>query len=240
MIRKYPAIAFVLAVLSAGTAFPKPKPVVNDTITVEQTPDKITIKGGRGRKIASDKFALSKDGWYIVKVAYTGDAVTTCQLSLITQAMLAKKESMIIGGVFTNWIGPDTTEKVLSQGLSKSEDHVIFVEDVEGPWTVEILKSPKPVPVSSDLTFSGTTGKVTPFFHLNPGAVKFTINQKLKGRFSARIEVNLINADTGAYVANLCHNATEPTQTAKVDVKVAGSYILEVIGGDTWDISYAQ
>jgi hypothetical protein len=66
------------------------------------------------------------------------------------------------------------------------------------------------------------------------------MNQKLKGRFSSRLEVNLVNADTGAYVTNLCHNSTEPTPRAKVDISEAGNYILEVIGGDTWEISYAQ
>jgi hypothetical protein len=41
-------------------------------------------------------------------------------------------------------------------------------------------------------------------------------------------------------VSNLCHNAIQPTQMATVDVPVAGNYILEVIGGDTWDVSYTQ
>jgi hypothetical protein len=236
MNRKHPAIIFAIAMLSAATAFPKP--VVADKITVQQGPDKIVITGGRGHKIASDKFALSEDGWYILKVSYTGAEISTCQLSLATQAMISAKET--IGGLLTNWIGPSTTEKIRFRGSVKSDDYMIFVDDAEGPWTVEILKSPKPEPVSGDLTFSRTTNKVTPFFHLKAGSATFTMNQKLKGRFSSRLEVNLVNADTGAYVTNLCHNSTDPTQTAKVDIKEAGNYILEVIGGDTWDISYAQ
>jgi hypothetical protein len=238
MIRKYPAIVFAMAMLAAATAFPKPKPVVADKITVQQDPDKIVITGGRGHKIASDKFALSQDGWYILRISYTGAEISTCQLSLATQAMITAKET--IGGLLTNWMGPSTTEMIRSRGFVKSDDYMIFVDDAEGPWTVEILKSPKPAPVSGDLTFSGTTNKVTPFFHLKAGSATFTMNQKLKGRFSSRLEVNLVNADTGAYVTNLCHNSTNPTLTAKADIKEAGNYVLEVIGGDTWDISYAQ
>ena len=236
MIRKYPTIIFVAAVLAAANAFSKP--VVADNITVNQTAEKITIVGGRGKRIASDKFALSKDGWYIIKISYTGAKISTCQLSLVTQAMITAKPT--IGEMLTNWMEPNTTEKILHQGMVKSEDYLIYVDEAEGPWTVEILKSPKPTPVSGDTTFSGTTDKVTPFFHLKTGSAKFTMNQKRKGRFSARLEVNLINADTGAHVSNLCHNAVEPTQNATVEIREAGNYILEVIGGDTWDISYAQ
>jgi len=235
-IRKYPAIIFATTILSAATAFPKP--VVADKITVQQGPDKIVITGGQGKKITSDRFALSKDGWYILKISYTGAEISTCQLSLATQAMVTAKDT--VGGLITNWMGPSTSEKIECQGWLKSDDYMIFVDEADGPWTVEILKSPKPEPVSGDLTFSGTTGKVTPFFHLKAGSATFTMNQKLKGRFSARLEVNLVNADTGAYVTNLCHNSTNPTLTAKVNISNAGTYILEVIGGDTWEISYAQ
>jgi hypothetical protein len=79
---------------------------------------------------------------------------------------------------------------------------------------------------------------VTPFFHLNKGSAVFTMHQKLKGQFSSRLEINLINADRGVFVTNLCHNATEPTQTAKADIPATGNYILEVSGGDNWDVSY--
>ena len=236
MIRKYPIIILVAAMLSAAIA--SSKPVVTDNITVSQTAEKVVITGGRGKRIASDKFALSKDGWYIIRTSYTGAEISTCQLSLVTQAMITAKQTIV--EMLTNWMGPNTTEKILHQGLVKSEDHMIYVDEAEGPWTVEILKSPKPTPVSGDTTFSGTTNKVTPFFHLKAGSAKFTMNQKRKGQFSPRLEVNLINADTGAHVSNLCHNAVEPTQNAKVDIREAGNYILEVIGGDTWDVSYTQ
>ncbi len=236
MIRNYPVIIFVAALLSAATA--SSKPVVPDKITVNQTADKIIVTGGKGRNIASGRFALSKDGWYVIKISYTGAEVSVCQLSLATQAMVAAKQT--IGGLLTNWMGPNTTEMIRHRGSVMSDDYVVYVDDAEGPWTVEILKSPKPAPVSGDTTFSGTTDKVTPFFHLNAGPARFTMNQKRKGQFSSRIEVNLVNADTGAYVGNLCHNATEPTQKASVDIREAGNYILEVIGGDTWDVSYTQ
>jgi hypothetical protein len=236
MFHKFPAIVFVAVVLSAATALSKP--VVPDKITVDQAADKVTVTGGKGGKIASDKFSLSKDGWYIIKISYTGAPVSTCQLSLVTQAMITGKET--IGGMLTNWMGPSTTEKILHQGSVKSDDYMIYVDEAEGPWTVEILKSPKPTPVSAETTFSGTTNKVTPFFHLKAGAATFTMNQKPKGQFSARLAVDLVNADTGAHVSYLCHNSTQPTQTAKADIPAEGNYVLEVIGGDTWDISYSQ
>ncbi|MGD0591998.1 MAG: hypothetical protein ABSA44_14555 [Bacteroidota bacterium] len=233
---KYPVIIFVVAILFAVTALSKQGVAAN--ITVNQTADKITITGGKGKKIASDKFALNKDGWYIIKTSYTGADVSVCQLSLVTQTMITNKQT--IGGLLTNWIGPNTTEKIQHKGSVKSEDYMIYVEDAGGPWTAEILKSPKPTPISSNTTFTGTTNKVTPFFHLKKGSAKFTMHQKLKGKFSSRLEIDLINADTGAFVSYLCHNAIEPTQTAKADIPAAGTYILEVSGGDNWDVSYAQ
>jgi hypothetical protein len=236
MIRKYPTIIFVAAVLSAANAFSKPG--ASDKVTVNQAADKITITGGRGEKIASDKFSLSKNGWYIIKISYTGAETSICQLSLVTQATITAEET--VGGMLTNWMGPSTTEKILHRGSVQSEDYMIFVEDAGGPWTVEILKSPKLTAVSGDTTFSGTTNKVTPCFHLKAGSAKFTMNQKRKGQFSSRLEVNLVNADTGSYVSNLCHNETEPTLNATVEIPDAGNYILEVFGGDAWDVSYAQ
>ena len=95
MIHRYPVVIFLAAVLSAAAAFSKP--VVPDKITVNQTADTITITGGKGKSIASDKFALSKDGWYIMKVSYTGGTVSICQLSLVTQTMITAKQT--IGGL---------------------------------------------------------------------------------------------------------------------------------------------
>jgi hypothetical protein len=224
-------VAFIVtAVVSKSEAAAK--------ITVTQTADKITITGDKGKKIASDKFALSKDGWYIIKVSYTGADVSICQLSLVTQKMITNKET--VGGLLTNWIGPNTTERIRSKGSAKSEDYMIYLEEAGGPWTIEILKNPKPTPVSSKTTFSGTTNKVTPFFHLKKGSTAFTMHQKLKGQFSSRLEINLYDANTGKYVSNLCHNATSPTLKSTVDIQEAGPYILEVVGGDSWDVSYKQ
>ncbi len=233
---KFFAVILVVAAVFSATAAKKPKPV--DPITVKQTADKITITGARGKKITSEKFALSKDGWYIVKISYTGPAVSTCQLSLATQAMVTAKDT--IGGLLTNWMGPSTAELIKHKGIMKSEDYMIYVDDAEGPWTIEILKSPKPAPVSTATTFSGTSDKVTPFFHLKKGPAKFTMNQKPKGKFSARLWVILINADTGSFVTELCHNAEEPTLKAKADIPAAGNYILQVAGGNSWDVSFTQ
>jgi hypothetical protein len=233
---KYLAIIVVAVVFIVATAASKSG--VTGKITVSQTADKITITGDKGKKIASDKFKLSKDGWYIIKIAYTGADISICQLSLVTQKMIIDKET--VGGLLTNWMSPNITEKIRSKGSAKSEDYMIYVEDAEGPWTIEILKNPKPTPLSDKTTFTGTTNKVTPFFHLKKGSTAFTMHQKLKGQFSSRLEINLYDAKTGKYVSNLCHNATSPTLKSTVDIQEAGPYILEVVGGDSWDVSYKQ
>ncbi len=231
------AVILIAAAVFSATAAKKPKPV--DPITVKQTADKITIAGARGHNITSDKFALSKDAWYIVKIAYTGPAVSTCQLSLATQAMVTAKDT--IGGLLTNWMGPSTTELIKHKGKMKSEDYMIYVDDAEGPWTVEITKNPKPAPVSPATTFSGTTNKLTPFFHLKKGPAKFVMNHKAgKGAFAPRLWVILFNADTGSYVSELCHNATEPTLKKTEDIPAAGNYVLQVEGGNSWDVSFTQ
>jgi hypothetical protein len=233
---KYLAIIVVVVAIIAAAAVSKSEAAVK--INVTQTADKITIAGNKGKKIASDKFALSKDGWYIIKVSYTGTDASICQLSLVNQKMITDKET--VGGLLTNWMGPNTTERIRSQGSAKSEDYMIYVEDAGGPWTIEILKNPKPTPVSSKTTFSGTTNKITPFFHLNKGSTTFTMHQKLKGQFSSRLEVGLYDANTGKFVSSLCHNDTSPTLKATADIPEAGTYILEVSGGDSWDVSYKQ
>ena len=230
---KFPAL--IVAVVFLAAAYVSQSAAAGK-INVTQTAEKITITGDKCKKIASDKFALSKDGWYIIKIAYKGADVSICQLSLATQKMITDKET--IGGLLTNWMGPMTTEKVLSKGSAKSEDYMIHIDDAEGPWTIEILKNPKSTPLSDRTTFSGTTNKVTPFFHLNKGSVAFTMHQKLKGQWSSRLEINLYDANTGKYVSNLCHNTTSPTLNSKVDIPQAGTYILEVIGGDSWDVSF--
>ncbi len=207
-------------------------------ITVKQTAEKITISGNKCKKATSDKFALSKDAWYIIKIAYTGKDVSICQLSLVNQKMIDEK--MTVGGMLTNWMGPNTTEIVRSKGSAKSEDYMIYVDDVGGPWTIEILKSPKPVTVSKETTFKGTKNTVTSFFHMNKGPASFTINQKLKSQWGSRINVSLYNADTGEFVANLCHNDDSPTQTANKEIPSAGAYVFEIVGGDSWQVSFKQ
>ena len=207
------------AALLAATALSEVGAASN--ITVNQTADKITITGGKGKKILSDKFALTKDGWYIIKISYTGPDVSVCQLSLATQTMVTKKQT--IGGMLTNWMGPNTTEKVQHKGSVESDDYMIYVDEAGGPWTVEIVMSPKPGPLSRATTFSGTTDKVTPFFTLRKGSAKFTMHQKLKAKFSSRLEVDLVNADTGALVSYLCHNAIEPVQTSTADIPAAAT-----------------
>jgi hypothetical protein len=66
------------------------------------------------------------------------------------------------------------------------------------------------------------------------------MHQKPKGQFSMRLEVALYDANTGKIVSDLCHNDASPTLEATVDIPEAGTYILEVSGGDNWDVSYKQ
>ena len=105
---------------------------------------------------------------------------------------------------------------------------------------VEILKNPKPTPVSITTTFSGTSNKVIPFFSLKKGSATFTMNQKLKGQFSLPLGLVLYDAVTGKFVSDLCHNDNSPTQKTTKDIPETGIYILEVIGCDSWEISYKQ
>jgi len=232
---KYLAIIVVVAFIVAAAAS---KSVAAVKIIVTQTADKITIAGYKGKKIVSDKFTLSNDEWYIIKVSYTGADASICQLSLVTQKMITDQET--VAGSLTNWMGPNTTEKIRSKGSANSEDYMIYVENVGGPWTIEILKNPKPITLSSNTTFSDTTNKVTPFFSLNKGTAAFTMHQKLKGQFSTHLEVALYDANTGKFVSTLCHNDDSPTLEATVDIPEVGTYILEVSGGDKWDVSYKQ
>jgi hypothetical protein len=232
---KYLALIIIAAFIAAASSSLL---AASGKITVTQTAEKITITGDKGEKIASDKFALSKDGWYIIKVSYKGADASICQLSIVTQQMITDKET--VGGLLTNWMGPKTTEKIRSKGSAKSEDYLIYVEAANGPWTIEILKNPKPKPLSDKTTFSGTTNKVTPFFNLKKGSAAFTMIQKLEAQWSSRLEINLYDANTGMYVNNLCHNSTTPKQESTVGIPETGPYILEVIGGDSWDVSYKQ
>jgi len=232
---KYLAIIIVVAFIVGAASL---NSVAAVKIIVTQTPDKITIKGYIGKKIVSDKFTLSNDEWYIIKISYTGADASTCKLSLVTEKMIADQET--VAGSLTNWIGPNTTEKIRSKGSATSEDYMIYVENARGPWTVDILKNPKPVTLSSNTTFSDTTNKVTPFFSLNKGTAAFTMHQKLKSQLSTRLEVALYDAGTGKVVSTLCHNDDSPTLEATVDIPEVGIYILEVSGGDSWDISYKQ
>lgn len=206
-------------------------------ITVTQTADKITITGGKGEKMTSDKFPLSKDGWYIVKITFTGGDYSIFQSALGTQQMIDESEA--IGGQLTNSLGTMTTAKILGKGSVNSDDYKIYIGSSDGQWTIEILKNPTG-PLTTDTTFTGASDKVTPFFHLNQGSASFTMHQKLKSQYSSRLDVNLYNADTGTYVANLAHNDDTPTLTASSDIPTSGNYVLEVIGGGDWDISYTQ
>ena len=232
---KYLVIIVVVAFIVAAAAS---KSVAAVKIIVTQTADKITIAGYKGKKIVSDKFTLSNDEWYIIKVSYTGADASICRLSLVTQKMITDQET--IAGSLTNWKGPNTTEKIRSKGSTTSEDYMIYVENARGPWTVEILKNPKPTKLSSEPMFSDTMNKVTPFFNLNKGTAAFTMHQKLRGQFSTRLEVALYDANTGKIVSDLCHNDASPTLEATVDIPEVGTYILEVSGGDSWDVSYRQ
>jgi hypothetical protein len=225
------AVAFIVGVAALNS-------VAAVKIIVTQTQDKITVKGYNGKKIVSDKFTLSNDEWYIIKISYTAADASICQLSLVTQKMITDQET--VAGSIANWIGPNTTEKIRSKGSATSEDYMIYVENARGPWTVEILKNPKPVTLSNNTPFSDTVNKVTPFFSLNKGTAAFTMHQKLKNQLSTRLAVALYDAGTGKFVSTLCHDDGSPTLEATVEIPEAGIYILEVSGGDIWDISYNQ
>jgi hypothetical protein len=66
------------------------------------------------------------------------------------------------------------------------------------------------------------------------------MHQKLKSQLSTRLEVTLYDAGTGNVVSTLCHNDDSPTLEATIDIPEVGTYILEVSGGDSWDVSYRQ
>lgn len=208
-----------------------------DKITVTKTDDKVTITGGKGEKIKSDPFPMSKDAWYIVKIQYTGAEMTAFMSALVNQQAI--DEDLTALGQLTIWLGPETTEKIYQKGSLKSEDYMIYIDSADGPWTIEILKNPTG-PVTTDKTFSGTSNKVTPFFHLDQGTASFTMNQRLKGQYSIPLGVDIYNADTGDYIGNLAHNDNSATLTATEDIPTSGNYVLEIYGGDDWDISYSQ
>jgi hypothetical protein len=232
---KYLVIIVVVAFIVAAAAL---NSVAAVKIIVTQTADKITIMGYKGKKIVSDKFTLSNDEWYIIKVSYTGADASICKLSLVTQNMIDGQGTA--AGSLSNWIGPNTTEKIWPKGSASSDNYMIYVENARGPWTIEILKNPKPTVLSSETIFSDTTNKVMSFFNLNKGTAAFTMHQKLKGQSSPDLEVALYNVNTGKFVSTLCHNDASPKLEATVEIPEAGIYILQVSGGDSWDVSYKQ
>jgi len=90
---------------------------------------------------------------------------------------------------------------------------MIYIENAEGPMDDRVLKNPSPHRYPAKPTFNGLRGQVTPVLPSQerisrplPDGIK-----KLKGQFSARLWVVLINADLGVFVSYLCL-AMQPNQ----------------------------
>lgn len=225
---------------SPSTTTPSTTPGgVSDKITVTHEGNKIIISGGKvdeSDKQKSEPFKLDVNKWYIVKITYSGPAISNFIADVTTQKMI--DDDMTIAGLLPMFLGPDTVTTIKTKGTYKTDDYMIYVESSGGPWTIEITESPVPT-ASGSKAFSGEDGtSVTPFFHLDAGSTTFTITQNLKGQFSVPIEVELVNADTGDLVTYLVHNEREATQTVTKDIDVAGNYIMRVSCGGTWTISY--
>jgi hypothetical protein len=208
---------------------------------VTQTADKITITGGKGEKITSDAFKLSADEWYIITYDYKGPSMSNFIVELATPEAIAADEA--IGGLLPMLLEPGKGTLFKDKGTYKSQDYKIYCDTCGGPWTVTIEKSPTPT-ASGQTSFShkvsDSFNSVTPYFHLNKGSATFTVNQQLSGTYSVAADVQLYNADTGAYVASITHNDNSPTITDTAEIPADGNYILGVACGGDWQISFTQ
>ncbi len=211
----------------------------NSKITVVETPTTVTISGDKGEKMTSDKFTLSKDGWYIIKTTYTGPDVSDFLSSIVTPQMIADDQT--VGGQLTLWMGPNTATTFKEKGSYDTGDNMVYVDSAGGPWTIVIEKSPTPSPVSSDTKFSGSGDTITPFFHLTQGTANFVVNQVLPtGNFNVPLEATLYNADTGELVDYITHNDDDAQITDSVDVPADGNYVIAMSGSGSYDISFTE
>lgn len=238
---------------SAGTSNPTGNPTSStpgtaslaagsgDKITVAQSGNKITITGGNANKLVSDAFPMDKDAWYMITYDYRGPEWSNFIAMISTPEYIENDEA--IGGLLPMLLEPGKGTIIKEKGVYKSTDYKLLADTCGGPWTVVIEKSPAPV-ASGQTSFShkeaDSYNSVTPYFHLNKGTAAFTVNQQLSGKYSTPADVNLYNADTGEYVANIAHNDNSPTITWDVDVPADGNYIIGVSCGGDWQISFTQ
>jgi len=212
-------------------------------IVVTDTGSKITINGGNGEKVASDPFTLSKDGWYIITATYNGPTMSDFIANVVTQKDI-DADSQTVEGLLPMMLDPGTATVIVTKGTYESADYKLYIQKAEGPWTVEIQKSPVPQPsglTSFSHKASVSTTSVTPFFALKQGTVTFTVTQHIDtSKFEMPIEVDLINADTGELATYVVHNGDDETQTATYDVPADGNYIMEVSCGGDWEISFTE
>jgi hypothetical protein len=215
----------------------------SDKITVVDTASKVTVTGGNGEKVTSDAFALSKDGWYIITTTYNGPTMSDFIANVITQKGI-DEDAQTVEGLLPMMLNPDKATLIITKGTYDSGDYKVYVQKAQGPWTVEIQKSPVPQPsglTSFSHKASDSTTSVSPFFALKQGTVTFTVTQHIDtSKFEMPIEVKLVNADTGELATYVVHNGDDETQTATYDVPADGNYIMEVTCGGDWEISFTE
>jgi hypothetical protein len=148
-----------------------------------------------------------------------------------------------IGGLLPMLLEPGKGTIIKEKGVYKSTDYQLLADTCGGPWTVTIEKNPAPA-ASGQTSFShkeaDSYNSVSPYFHLNKGTATFTVNQQLPGQYSASADVQLYNADTGEWAADITHNDNTATITRTVDIEADGNYILGVSCGGDWQISFTQ
>jgi hypothetical protein len=208
---------------------------------VTQSGNKLTITGGVANKLVSNAFPMDKDAWYIITYDYRGPEWSNFIAMISTPEYIEKDEA--IGGLLPMLLEPGKGTVIREKGVYKSEDYKLLADTCGGPWTVVIEKSPTPAPsgqTSFSHKLSDSYNSVTPYFHLNKGTATFTVNQQLEGKYSTAADVQLYNADTGEYVADITHNDNTATITSTEDIDVDGNYILGVSCGGDWQISFTQ
>ncbi len=216
-------------------------PGSGDKITVAQSGNTVTISGGKANKLVSDKFPMDKDAWYMITYDYKGPSMSNFIAEISTPDLIAKDEA--IGGLLPMLLEPGKGTIIKGKGTYKSEDYQLLADTCGGPWTVTIVKSPAPSP-SGQASFShkvaDSYNSVSPYFNLKKGTATFTVNQQLPSQYAASADVQLYNADTGEWAADVTHNDNEATITRTVDVPADGNYILGVTCGGDWQISFTQ
>ncbi|WP_128860085.1 hypothetical protein [Methanocella paludicola] len=212
-----------------------------DKITVTQSGNTMTIKGGVANKVVSEKFPMDADAWYMITYEYNGPEWSNFITMISTPEYIANDEA--IGGLLPMLLEPGKGTIIKEKGVYKSTDYQLLADTCGGPWTVTIVKNPAPA-ASGQASFShkaaDSTNSISPYFHLNKGSATFTVNQQLPGQYSVAADVQLYNADTGEWAADITHNDNTATITRTVDIEADGNYIMGVTCGGDWQISFTQ